>query len=237
MRSTPSTGPARRSSMSGPVRAASFQDASRYQRPRLGVVADVVAHRLARADPRRPFGRGGGETPPARRSPDGCRIRSARAPGVLMRSWPSSSTRMVSLPPALPELPVGGQKHPRRIPRLRHCCSVISAASRWLRLRHNRLPSHRDRRATRGQRSPRRWPTATQHRQPAGLGEPLRRAAIATTPAPRSAVAGAGALKRGELAGTQCAPLLEHLHRGAQIRHLGAPTPASPAGTDPPPRG
>ena len=34
-----------------------------------------------------------------------------------------------------------------------------------------------------------------------------------------------GALRSGELAGTQCTPLLEHLHRRALIRYLGGHPP------------
>ena len=80
------------------------------------------------------------------------------------------------------------------------------------------FPTHRDRRTTRTQRLLSSGQPGTQHRQAAGLGEPLGRAAITTTTA-RSTKG--FTLDRHELAGSQCTPLFEHLDRSAQIRYLG----------------
>lgn len=55
LRSTPSTGPTRNSVREAGGSGLVVQDASRYQRSRSGFVADVVTHRAAGADSRRPL--------------------------------------------------------------------------------------------------------------------------------------------------------------------------------------
>ena len=102
------------------------------------VVADVVTHRC-RTDTRTHHSARGSET--HRRGDRQMGAESVgEGPGHLDASRPASSTRMVSFPPALPDSPSAVKNIRAASHLLRHCWSVMPAASRWLRLRHNRFP-------------------------------------------------------------------------------------------------
>ena len=123
---------------------------------------------------------------------------------------PSASTRIVSLPPALPDSPSAVKNIRDASHRPRHCARSSRRRARFWRVRHNRLPPIViDGRpaASAASASASRCP---QHRQPAGLGEPLRRIRIpayrAARPSPRTTRR--FLCRGGYFAGSQRAPRL-----------------------------
>ena len=170
LRSTPSTGPVRNSSIGAFGHGVLFPGRVQIPTVLAGVVGDVVTHR-APAATRQPTRCRGGKIRPAQRHD--CDPNSpTNAPGTLIRNRPASSTRMVSLPPALPDSPSAVRNIRAAFQRPATEVRSFPPGSRWERLRHNRFP-----------------PTVTEGRpasNASGGGEPPRRIASRRALANRS---------------------------------------------------
>ncbi len=140
----------------------------------------------------------------------------------------------VSLPPVLPDSP-STSEHPRRIPAVSPRCSVISACLEAVTVAPPPLPAHVIDADPPPTPSPLR-PVATAASPGVGscrTAQPRCDTLDADVHALPSRVLG----RRGRLGSLAAAhTVLEHLHRGAQIRDLSDQALASPTDTDPPPR-
>ena len=149
----------------------------------------------------------------------------------LDRSCPCSSTRMASLPPALPDSPSAVRNIRAASQRSRHCRShpvgdtVVDVAP-------PRFPPTVIE-GRRGQRILGSWRAGRAPRQSSGLRTAPRRCDATTRRDRRRAGLD---VDTGASSPDAARTALDHFNRRAQIRHWAAKR-ACPAGTDPPPRG